>query len=222
VEGPLIENGRVTGIIVDGSPRRASLVVAADGVHSLFRRKLGLIEKHGTRRVGASAHFRLETDGFVEVHWRDRHEIYVTPLPRGQALIAILGDRWDTTAANDLTTERISPWRGAARWDVTVPVRHGPGFVLLGDAAGYIDPITGGGLTQALLSAELLAGNWRDLDEFDRSRERMLADYRRITRFALWTSARPAAARVCFDFLRLAPWTFHHLVAVAGGERRLW
>ncbi len=222
VEAPLLENGRVTGVFVDGSPRRANLVVAADGVHSLFRCKLGLREEHGARRVGASAHFRLQTDSFVEVHWHKSHEIYVTPLAGGEALVAILGDRWETAAATLPQAGQLTPWRGAAHWNVEVPVRHGPGFVLLGDAAGYIDPITGGGMTQALLSAELLAQHWRDLDEFDRSRERMLADYRRLTRFALWTSAYPYAARVCFDFLRLAPWTFHHLVAVAGGERRLW
>jgi len=30
------------------------------------------------------------------------------------------------------------------------------GLLLLGDAAGFLDPITGGGMTQALMTAELL------------------------------------------------------------------
>ena len=33
----------------------------------------------------------------------------------------------------------------------------GAGLVLLGDAAGFVDPITGAGMAQALVSAELLA-----------------------------------------------------------------
>src|SRR5439155_24610418 len=32
-----------------------------------------------------------------------------------------------------------------------------PGAVLLGDAAGFLDPITGGGMAQALLTAGLVA-----------------------------------------------------------------
>ena len=40
--------------------------------------------------------------------------------------------------------------------------------LLLGDAAGFLDPITGGGMTQALMTAELLAGYVQQgLDDVD-------------------------------------------------------
>jgi 2-polyprenyl-6-methoxyphenol hydroxylase-like FAD-dependent oxidoreductase len=41
VDGPLVEDGRVTGVLVDGSVVGATLVVAADGAHSRFRHRLG-------------------------------------------------------------------------------------------------------------------------------------------------------------------------------------
>ena len=36
--------------------------------------------------------------------------------------------------------------------------RAGPGWLLVGDAAGFLDPFTGEGLHRALVSAELAAG----------------------------------------------------------------
>lgn len=42
VDRPLRENGRVVGVVVEGQPQPAKLVVAADGVHSRTRHLLGL------------------------------------------------------------------------------------------------------------------------------------------------------------------------------------
>ncbi len=36
VEAPLVERGRVVGLVVEGEPRRAPLVVAADGAQSMM------------------------------------------------------------------------------------------------------------------------------------------------------------------------------------------
>ena len=74
---------------------------------------------------------------------------------------------------------------GAAATDVVashLPLVHrvrqtaGPGFVLVGDAAGFVDPLSGEGLHRALASAELAAGAIGDhlggdrlaLQEYDR------------------------------------------------------
>ena len=105
-----------------------------------------------------------------------------------------------------------------------------PGFVLLGDAAGFTDPITGGGMTQALLAAELLgqyvarnarpADNW--LATFDHERERLLRDYRRVTAFVIWLVQNPAFLLTALEVTRLLPRLFSHFLGVAGGTRRLW
>jgi flavin-dependent dehydrogenase len=109
-----------------------------------------------------------------------------------------------------------------------------PGAVLLGDAAGFIDPVTGGGIAQALLSAELLARflprilaeRDRDRDSewlwrFDRQRRAMLRDYRWLTAALLLVTRRPALARATLHLMRAKPAAMGHLVGVAAGLRRL-
>ena len=105
-----------------------------------------------------------------------------------------------------------------------------PGAVLLGDAAGFTDPITGGGMAQALLSAELLAGYLpralADRDDewlwrFDRQRRAMLRDYHLLTALLLQATRRPRVARATLHLMRASPRVMGHLVGVAAGLRRL-
>jgi flavin-dependent dehydrogenase len=116
-----------------------------------------------------------------------------------------------------------SPLAGRARARVL------PGLVLLGDAAGFTDPITGGGMTQALLSAELLAAHLARrfppdlaaLERFDRERQWLLRDCRRLTGMLLWLTGRPGLTQRVFRLLARRPGWFSHLIGVSGGMRRL-
>jgi menaquinone-9 beta-reductase len=101
--------------------------------------------------------------------------------------------------------------------------------VLLGDAAGFTDPVTGGGMAQALLSAELCArhlpraldGDDEHLLRFDRRRRRLLRDYVLLTEGLLYAARRPTLARATLRAMRASPALMRHLVAVAAGLRRL-
>jgi flavin-dependent dehydrogenase len=53
--------------------------------------------------------------------------------------------------------ERCDPIEGAAPLGHSVARRQGPGWLLVGDAAGFLDPFTGEGLHRALVSARLAA-----------------------------------------------------------------
>ena len=116
-----------------------------------------------------------------------------------------------------------SPLAGRARAGVA------PGVVLLGDAAGFLDPITGGGMAQALLTAELLAryvskglgtaDRW--IWAFERDRRVLLRDYERLTQIMLWLAGHPQLAERVLSVLRIAPFVFSHLIGVAGGIRKL-
>ena len=53
--------------------------------------------------------------------------------------------------------ERCDAIEGAAPLGHRVARRHGPGWLLIGDAAGFLDPFTGEGLHRALVSARLAA-----------------------------------------------------------------
>jgi 2-polyprenyl-6-methoxyphenol hydroxylase-like FAD-dependent oxidoreductase len=93
IDAPLVERGRVTGVIVDGDVRRARWVVAADGSSSTLRRELGMERTVRRRRVGVRAHFRLarrEAFHDIQIFMRSGYELYVTPLPRGEVLVAAL------------------------------------------------------------------------------------------------------------------------------------
>ena len=259
VEGAIVEEGRAVGLRVAGVTQRGRLVVGADGPHSPVRRSLGLDAPRPRRaRIGLRMHFRLarpaEQASLIEIFIGDGHELYVTPLPGDELLIAGLSDR--VAAAEDpaggaraalarwIEDEPLLRARLAGAEPLTAvagrsPLGHraragfAPGAVLLGDAAGFIDPVTGGGMAQALLTAELLAtfipgaladGGARGerwLRRFDRRRRALLRDYRLLTRFVLFLIGRPRLARTMLRLMRGNPRLMAHLIGVAGGVRRL-
>lgn len=143
----------------DGQELTAPFVVAADGLHSAARRTLGLERPAGPRRrFGLRAHYAVAPwSDAVEVHWGRDAEAYVTPVAEdlvGVALLCRAPARWDVTwrdfpelAGRLAGREQTSAVRGAGplRQRVRSTVR---GRVLLvGDAAGYVDALTGEGLT---------------------------------------------------------------------------
>jgi 2-polyprenyl-6-methoxyphenol hydroxylase-like FAD-dependent oxidoreductase len=206
-------------------------------------------------RIGWRMHFRLapgrEPSPHVEVHVGRDHEIYVTPLPEGQVLVAALAGQGAVQGDAEATLRRwialhpalreslagaeaLSPARG--RYPLVRGARAGvaPGAILLGDAAGNSDPITGGGISQALLSAELLAsqlpaalrgpdshydGEW--LQEFDRRRRALLRDYRWLTAGLVEVARVPMLARAMLHAMRARPAIMRHMVGVAAGLRPL-
>ena len=248
VDGPLVDSGKVVGLSVEGEPRRARLVVAADGVHSRILHALGFDAPVRRRRLGVRGHFRLavnqEQSPWVDVFVSRGHELYVTPLPEREVLVAALVDtealggslerafqHWwkaePALAARLEGAEQITsllcscPLAGRARFG------SAPGVVLLGDAAGFVDPITGGGMTQALQTAKLLAQYARrGLEKterwiwcFERERRTLLRDYRALTQMVLWLADHPTLAERLLSALRVSPALFSHLIGVSAGVR---
>ena len=251
VERPIVDRGRVIGLMVNGSARRAPLTVAADGARSPLRRALGLDRPARHRRVGMRAHFQLaagtEVAPWVDILLGEQHELYVTALPRGEMLVAALAnarafdapaeslfDRWcrgQRWLADRLRgARRVTRLRGASSLTVRAKRGVGPGVVLLGDAAGSLDPITGGGMTHALECAELLARHApRAIDEgdgwlgaFERRRRALLFDYALLTRGLLELARHPVAIGLVLAALEAWPGVMSHLVGVAGGTRSLF
>jgi flavin-dependent dehydrogenase len=157
----------------DGCKLEARLLVAADGLASPLRRERGLdVPVSGPGRYGMRRHFRVApwTD-WVEVHFAPHVEAYITPVGRKRVGVAFL---WEH--ARSLEKVSFEGWlsrfphieerlRGATP-DSEV-MGAGPlqrrarrqvedGFVLLGDAAGYVDALTGDGVSLALKCAAVL------------------------------------------------------------------
>ena len=202
-------------------------------------------------RVGLRTHFRLPggatVSSWVDVYLGQRHELYVTPLPNGEVLVAGLAERDAVRRPGDVVlhewvrqqpalAEQLMGATQLTRVEGRSPLTQqavravGPGFALLGDAAGFLDPITGGGMAQALLSAELLARHIENglgkgdawLLAFEAERRVLLRDYRWLTNFVLALADHRAVAEALLTFLAAAPGVMSHLVGVAGGVRSLF
>jgi len=251
VDAPIVENGRVTGIIVDGEQRRGDLVIVADGLNSPIRKTLGLDLPLRRKRFGLRMHYRVkpgcEQPPWVDVFPRSGYELYVTPLPDREVLVAALVEsdalkgaassefaRW-VNAEPELSerlrdAEQISPLAGCSPLGARAKTGVVPGAVLLGDAAGFVDPITGSGMAQALATAELLSKYVTQYElpeeiwmrKFERERRAMMRDSRIVTNAALWLASHPRVASGAYQAMRAAPALFQHFVGVCGGARRLW
>jgi flavin-dependent dehydrogenase len=251
VDGPIIENGRVTGLLVEGKQVFAPLVVGADGMHSIVRQKLGLSCSVRRGRFGIRAHFRLsdkrEQSDRVEIFVGRGTEIYVTPLPEHEinviALDEVGADRghpksnllqrceaFPELAALMENAQQVSTTIGASPLTGRAITGAAPGVVLLGDAAGFVDPVTGGGMTQALMAAELLAGyigaNELGEDEwlwsFERERRKMLRGYVWLTQAILQLSDKPQLTDAVLNLLGRWPALLSHGLAVSAGTKPLF
>ncbi len=197
VDAPLLKG---IGVIAGDQEFHAPLVVAADGANSLLRHKLGWDDSRPSRRFGIRRHYRANgpAEPWVDVYLAPDRETYVTHLPDREILVATLGDSRCELPQGLRDLEPLDVPLGAAPLSVRANRRFALGCVLLGDAAGSCDPITGGGISQALLSSELLAQHLainfppsiETLAAFDRARERMLAGYRWLTAGVLALAAR--------------------------------
>ncbi len=221
----------------DGGPVHARLLVAADGLNSTLRQEQGLERPSGLpARYGLRRHYALApwTDR-VEVYFSRDVEAYVTPVGERRIGVAFLWERGSEQVSFEQLLERFpklaqrlgaaphdSTVRGAGPLARTVPVLAQDRFVLLGDAAGYVDAITGEGLTLGLRAAAFLAAELpavlaqgataRSLDPYVRACARHFDPYSRMTRAMLWLARRPALRRRVIRAVGRAPWAFDQLL----------
>ena len=160
--------GKVDGVEQDDSGVRVSgaelptvtgdWLLAVDGLHSTVRRTLGLERPVRThRRFGLRKHYRVQPwSDLIEVHWSPRAEIYVTPVAPDVVGLSLLGaprtDFDETIASIPALHDRVdgvaevSDLRGGGPFrQRATSVRKGR-VLLVGDASGYVDAITGEGL----------------------------------------------------------------------------
>jgi flavin-dependent dehydrogenase len=163
----------------------ARIVVGADGIRSTVARVLGVVRRARLGpRTGLTFHVEDPVPATPRhgrmVLFRDGY-VGLAPVPGGRVNVGIvIGRSWasdlraggaEAIADRVLAGVPVDPhdpvdWRapircdpieGAAPLGHRVARRHGPNWLLVGDAAGFLDPFTGEGLHRALVSAELAA-----------------------------------------------------------------
>jgi flavin-dependent dehydrogenase len=90
----------------------------------------------------------------------------------------------------------------------------------VGDAAGYLDPLTGEGVSLGLRSAEALVdvvASGAPLADYDRAWRRLSARYFQMTRLVLLLATSPTLRRRAIRTLARHPELFDHFLAMAEG-----
>ncbi|WP_431990014.1 NAD(P)/FAD-dependent oxidoreductase [Streptomyces albogriseolus] len=196
------------GVTVPGAGLRARWLVAADGLHSPVRRSLGLDRPVRTApRYGLRRHYAVPPwTSHVEVHWGPDAEAYVTPLgPRlvGVALLTSRRAPYDTQLAGfpELAVRlppdtAVTPVRGAGPLRRCSRTRVHGRVLFVGDAAGYVDALTGEGVCLALAGARALVANLRrgTPGRYDTDWARATRRYRVLTELLVRTRQQPALA----------------------------
>jgi flavin-dependent dehydrogenase len=213
----------------------ADWIVAADGLKSQLRRWAGLEASNGShrRRVGIRRHYHVEPwSDQVEVYWADDCEAYVTPVSASAVGVAVLwsdrGRRFDEGLGRfPALAERLSGHRPASTdrgngplWRQARAVHRGR-LALVGDAAGYLDAITGEGLSLGFHEADALADALEagDLELYERAAKKLVAVPFAMIRLLLFAERHPAIRRRMVRTLAGEPELFARFLAIHTRDR---
>ncbi len=217
------------GVVTASTRLSATWIVAADGLHSSLRHWAGLAGRPASNsRFGVRRHFRVAPwSDCVEVYWADGCEAYVTPVAPDEVGVAILWSgskanfnqllpRFPALAARLAGAPSRSRDRGAGPLHQRVRGLVRGRLVLLGDASGYLDAITGEGLSLAFHQAQALVHALVrcDLGAYVRAHRRIAALPTAMTRLLLAVERRPWLRRRVIGALARDPDLFSRLLAV--------
>ena len=230
------------GALVAGELVRARWVVGADGSGSrvrawanLHQHKLGALSdatQEKNLRFGFRRHYRVTpwTD-FMELHWGHHCQIYATPVGREEVCVAMISHNpklrlegalgeFPELCAHLENAEHSSSERGA----ITVMRRlrrvYRGRTVLVGDASGGVDAITGEGLClafrQAALLGECLASG--DLTRYQKDHRRLIRRPAFMARLMLFMAKHPHLRRRTMQVFQSSPPSFAGMLAMHVGE----
>lgn len=239
IRGAVVErDGRATRI-------PALVTIAADGRASVLAAAAGLVTTPRRPRrwaVGAAFDGVAELCDLGEMHVRAGRYIGIAPLPDGRANVCYVSAERDRirTAQDGLAglvaADRVVGGRFARATMIGAPLvlgpmaldaRHAgaPGLLLAGDAAGFIDPMTGDGMRFAIEGGVLAAkAAMRVIDDPSTPGHVVLERWRRTAFARKWRLNRVLRSLVAHDGLvsaasvagRVAPGLFSRLISVAG------
>jgi menaquinone-9 beta-reductase len=220
------------GLSLDGRVLEADLVVGADGQNSQIRRQAGLDRvSREKRRYAFRRHYRVRpwTD-YMELHWGRRAQVYVTPVAADQVCVAAIS-RYPRVRLDDAlqeisevrqrvaNLECVSAEAGAMSVSRRLESVCRGNVVLVGDASGSVDAITGEGMClgfrQALALAQAVQAN--DRTKYERAHRKLARRPRTMAALMLLLERSPSLQRSALAALARYPEVFRSLVAVHVG-----
>ncbi len=214
----------------------ARWIVGADGLHSKVRRWAGLEGAPARRRrFGVRRHYAVPAwSDLVEVHWGPRADAYVTPVCGGTVGIAFIAEPALATCEEFLRqfpqleacvagARPVSEERGAGPFRQRVRGLVAGNVVLIGDASGYLDPITGEGLALGFQQAEALADAIAagEIARYATAHRRLAREPYRMIRLLLLLERHPVLRRRAMRALAQEPRVFERFLAINDGETAL-
>jgi flavin-dependent dehydrogenase len=217
-------DAKVTELTQDGdgvtaAGLRARWLLGCDGLHSTVRRLAGLeapAPRRHPRRFGVRRHYRVApwTD-LVEVHWGRRAEAYVTPVGPDLVGVALLGpapvDVDAELAGMPVLAGRLAGApvaaadRGAGPLRQRTRARTAGRVLLVGDASGYVDALTGEGLRLGFAQARAAIAHRDDPAGYERAWTTATRDYRLLTTTLVAAATSPLRGALVPAAVRLPP-----------------
>lgn len=223
----------------------ARVVVGADGLHSQVARWSGWARPaRRPYRYAFVSHAEAPGHGFdrVLVTVLDGCEVYTAPTSADELLVAVLGSKSGLRADGETVREAYarhvadahpelsvegSEVHGAGPFWVRPSSVAGHGVFLIGDAGGFLDPLTGDGMSDALVAASRLADILRSRGPNPEAAYRRweAGQWRRrafVSRLALLLTGSSVLAGRALRRLQRRPVTLNRLLEVNDGSRSLW
>lgn len=223
------------------------LIIAADGAQSAFARKVGNIQVEKNHYCGGvRAYYEgvtgMDPDNFIELHFIDDvlpGYFWIFPLPDGKANVG-LGMRSDKiskkkidlkklmeriVSSDPVISKRFSQARrlddikgfGLPLGSKKRPV-SGDGFMLVGDAASLIDPFTGEGIGNAMMSGWMAGKRAAEALQTGKTDAASLRKYDEDVYGRLWSELR--LSKVMQEMVNF-PWLFNLVVNKANRNEEL-
>jgi flavin-dependent dehydrogenase len=207
----------------NGTNIQGRYLIAADGLHSSIAKAAGLVKALSPRRskrFGIRQHFHVAPwSEFIEVFYTKTAEVYITPVSEDQVGVAVLGpkstDFDETIASIPELAGRLegaapaSQRSGAGSFPQLTTARTKGRILLVGDASGYVDAITGEGLrlgfAQARVAIECILSD--KPASYERAWRRVSRDFRVLTGGLISAANSPIRMAIVPLASRL-PWVF--------------